>query len=317
MRPVMSVTTPVYNGEDFIDRCYFMLRQQTFVDWEWIVVNDGSTDRTEQRICEIDDPRVTLVTYKQNKGRGHARKEALRAASGDWLVVWDVDDVYFPDRLQKANQARIDGYDFCCSYVVVIDNELQMTGFRGYTLDDSGATRMFVHPSLSCRLALARQIGYNSALPAGEDAGLILHLARKCNGLWLNDAVTAYQQVNDVNLRKTISSNYARLVSYRMLYKDGILDVSLMRYARMLLKLHAKLALLNLFRPFPSLYLKTVPLRSRGSIDDGWLPSDEHMSFLEEIQNRHRKSDWSFQKLNNFKRRPENKAEYSERNVRI
>lgn len=293
MSPALSVMTPVYNGEAFIDRCYFMLRRQTFTDWEWVVVNDGSTDETESRVRAIEDPRIRLVSYPQNQGRGHARNEALRVARGDWLVVWDVDDVYFPDRLERANQARLAGYDFCCSYVVLIDNDLQIMGIRGFTRDDSGTTNMFVHPTLCCRLELARQVGYDPALPAGEDAGLILHLARKCNGQWLKDAVTAYQQVNDLNIHKTISSNYARLVSYRMLYKNGLFDIRAARYAKLILRLGVKLGVLHLFRLAPSWYLRTVALRSAGQIDDRWQLPAERKVFLDEAEKRHRENNWS------------------------
>jgi len=112
MLPTFSVITPIFNGEDFVHRCYSLLSMQTFTDWEWVVVDDGSTDKTADLVRQIDDERVRFITYMPNRGRGYARTRALEAACGEWMVVWDVDDLYFPDRLEKINKARLEGYDF-------------------------------------------------------------------------------------------------------------------------------------------------------------------------------------------------------------
>lgn len=61
MPVVFSVVTPVYNGAPFIDRCYAVLVEQTFTDWEWVVVDDGSEDETRALVERIDDPRVKLL----------------------------------------------------------------------------------------------------------------------------------------------------------------------------------------------------------------------------------------------------------------
>ncbi len=102
--PVFSVITPVYNGEAFVDRCYRCLALQTFTDWEWVVVDDGSTDHTAELVRRIADPRVRLTSYQPNRGRGHARLQALEASRGDWMVVWDVDDLHYPDRLARIHK---------------------------------------------------------------------------------------------------------------------------------------------------------------------------------------------------------------------
>ena len=64
-RPTLSVITPVYNGADFVERCYENLLKQSFTNWEWVIVDDGSTDGTAQIVQGIKDPRVRLFSYKQ------------------------------------------------------------------------------------------------------------------------------------------------------------------------------------------------------------------------------------------------------------
>ena len=293
MRPLLSIMTPVYNGEDFIKRCYFVLSRQTFTDWEWVVVNDGSTDNTERYIKEINDSRINLVSYASNKGRGYARTEALKAARGKWLVVWDVDDIYFPQRLDEVYKAMTEGYDFVCSYVLLIDNELQVKGLRTFYQDDSRTTKIFVHPTTSCKMSIAKDIGYDPSLPAGEDAALILSLARKYNGKWIHDALALYQEEREVNIYKTISSNRGQLESMKILYKKGILDIGFKKYLKMYTRYKLKLFILNIFRLFPDLYLKTVALRTSGYTDSSWVFTEDKKRFIEEIQKRHITNDWS------------------------
>ena len=293
MRPALSVMTPIFNGQSFVQRCYFMLRSQAFEDWEWVVVNDGSTDRTLEIVQGIDDERVKVVSYPRNRGRGFARQEALKAANGDWVVVWDVDDIYFPDRLEELNRARLEGWDFCCSYIGLVDNELCFSGVRGFHLDDSGSTRTFVHLSLGCRLELAREIGYGRAFVAGEDAGLVLHLARKFRGKWIEEPLACYQQLREVNVEKAIVSNRSRFLAYRTLYRRGILDIGRLAFARMWCKLRLKLMVLSLLRLFPAVYLKTVSLRSSGEVAEDCRLSEDRRTFLEAVRARNEKGDWS------------------------
>lgn len=87
MAPKLSVVSPVYNCESYVKCCYYTLENQTFTDWEWVVVDDGSTDNTANLIRQIDDSRIKLISYMPNRGRGYARSRAIEACSGDWIVV--------------------------------------------------------------------------------------------------------------------------------------------------------------------------------------------------------------------------------------
>jgi len=292
MSPALSVMTPVYNGAAFIDRCYFMLRRQTFTDWEWVVVNDGSTDETESRVRALDDPRIRLIGYRQNRGRGFARNEALRAARGDWLVVWDIDDVYFPDRLEKVNQARLEGYDFCCSYTILLDNDLSIDSVRGFTKDDAGRMPMFVHGASACRTGLDRKIGYHTELPAGEDFALVYRLAHHHHGKWIEDALFAYQHRNDINPAKSLQANIARRSTYEFLRRRKLLGFDDRTYWRIMRRLRHKALALRAFHLCPSLYRQTVRFRASGKVDPNWSLSAERQQFLEEVRARHQTGDW-------------------------
>lgn len=141
--------------------------RQCVKDWEWIVVDDGSTDETQKIMQELasSDERIRYVRYAPNRGRGYARTVALEEASGDWVVVWDADDMYYPDRLLHIAKAKADGFDFFCSYAVIVDNDLEIVGVRGFAQYFRGIEHVqFPHATLACRLEIAREIGYNPEL---------------------------------------------------------------------------------------------------------------------------------------------------------
>src|SRR5579863_2912969 len=92
--PALSILTPVYNGAGYLHRCLDNLLRQTFSDWEWVIVDDGSTDQSKDIVDEFDDARIKLLTYQPNRGRGYARMLGLESCLGDWIVIWDVDDLH-------------------------------------------------------------------------------------------------------------------------------------------------------------------------------------------------------------------------------
>jgi len=111
-QPILSIITPVYNGVSFVERFYKNLLLQTMDDWEWVVVDDGSTDHTADAIGQIKDSRIRLFSYPQNRGRGYARNLAIHESQSDWLVVWDIDDLNFPERFAMIVEAKKENYDF-------------------------------------------------------------------------------------------------------------------------------------------------------------------------------------------------------------
>jgi glycosyltransferase involved in cell wall biosynthesis len=96
----ISVITAVYNGEAYLDQSVKSILAQTYKDMEYIIVNDGSTDRTASILDQVADPRVRIVHLKQNQGAANALNVAVQQSKGDWIAVQDADDLSLPNRLQ-------------------------------------------------------------------------------------------------------------------------------------------------------------------------------------------------------------------------
>ena len=99
-KPIVSVLMPVYNTERYVAQAVESILSQTFKDFEFIIIDDGSTD-TSLKILKkyaAQDQRIRLIS-RENKGVVRTRNELLEQASGEFVAVMDADDVAFPERL--------------------------------------------------------------------------------------------------------------------------------------------------------------------------------------------------------------------------
>jgi len=281
-RPTLSVITPIYNGADFVERCYENLLKQSFANWEWVVVDDGSTDGTAEIVRKIEDVRVRFFSYKQNIGRGYARNLAIRESRGDWIVIWDVDDLNFPERLETIEKARLQNYEFFCSYAVVVNNNMKIKGTRGFHEPSGCLPKRFVHPTLALKKEIAQSIKYKITKGVGgpaEDAKILWILPLKHKGLWFEDALTIYQEERDINLRKTIDTNIAHLQTLNELKREGVFK-SGNTYYFTAGKCLIKILILGIMRIYPKIYLRSLDLRDYGRLKTGWQLSFEKIDFI-------------------------------------
>ena len=96
---MISVIIPLYNKEPIIERSLQSVLSQDYDDFEVVVVNDGSTDRSADIVRSINDPRIRLIE-QENGGPSKARNTGVKNAKGDWIVFLDADDELLPDALR-------------------------------------------------------------------------------------------------------------------------------------------------------------------------------------------------------------------------
>ena len=91
-----------YNSEKYLREAIDSVIDQTYTNWEIVIVNDGSTDGTEEIILDYIDQGISITYLKQeNKGFGAARNKAIELAKGDWIAIIDHDDICMPNRLES------------------------------------------------------------------------------------------------------------------------------------------------------------------------------------------------------------------------
>jgi glycosyltransferase involved in cell wall biosynthesis len=99
--PRVTVVVPVYNAGQFIDQAVESILSQTYADFELLVIDDGSTDGSPERVRLYTDERLCLVCHEANLGIPRTRNEGVHLARGEYLAFLDHDDVAYPSRLER------------------------------------------------------------------------------------------------------------------------------------------------------------------------------------------------------------------------
>ena len=103
MNPLISVIVPCYNQAQYLDECLQSVLDQTYQNWECIIVNDGSPDHTEEVVKKWveKDSRFKYI-YKENGGLSSARNAGIKEAKGEWIQFLDCDDILKIEKFEKS-----------------------------------------------------------------------------------------------------------------------------------------------------------------------------------------------------------------------
>jgi succinoglycan biosynthesis protein ExoO len=193
-----------YNGFEQLDRSVQSMFNQTFADWELLIIDDCSTDNSVDKILDYNasDSRIKLINVEKNGGPSVARNLGIYHAKGDWLGILDCDDAYMPDRLEKLMQLANSGlYDFVFDNLMLYDDHaqtetrpaLEIIGDTRpldlkWLVDSEGPTTPFklgfLKPLMNSNFLKSKELQYQSAYRFAEDYDLyaraLLEGARAC-----------------------------------------------------------------------------------------------------------------------------------------
>ena len=184
--PAVSVLMSVHNGAPFVSDAVASVLDQTDPDLELVVIDDGSTDDTPDRLARVDDPRLRL--YRQARtGLTRALNRALAAARAALIARLDADDVALPERLARQRAFLTAHPDV--GLLGTAAREEGAAGSPGRVVrppaDDAGLRRAlirtnpFVHSSVMARRDLLVRVGgYDETLEVAQDYDLWMRLAR-------------------------------------------------------------------------------------------------------------------------------------------
>lgn len=199
-QPLVSILTPAYKAERYIGQAIESVLQQTMPDWELIIVEDGSPDRTAQVVERyLDDPRIKLIRNEQNLGVAVSRNRALDAARGEWITLLDADDWYESNRLE-----RLLAFASNTQEKVVVDlyrkvyedtGETQIAKSsavypnprlpRRYTLYEYVYGHISGQPIIWHEIIRRHELRYIPGIVKGEDYIFQLQITHRAGGLWV------------------------------------------------------------------------------------------------------------------------------------
>ena len=99
---LVSIITPCYNSENYIAETYQSINTQTYTNWEWIIVDDCSNDKSVDIIKSFQDDRIKLFVEATNQGAANARNKALSLSKGKYITFIDSDDLWLPSFLETT-----------------------------------------------------------------------------------------------------------------------------------------------------------------------------------------------------------------------
>ena len=193
MRPddFVSVVLPTFNRAETIRRAAESVLNQTHADLEVIVVDDGSSDRTEAVLAALKDPRLKYIKLDHNRGQSAARNAGMRAATGNLVAFQDSDDEWLPDKLARQLEALTSDPDaggvYCDLLRVFKSGQTTLISApeprRGRLIDRSRVCyATFGIGIQSCVLrkaALASVAGFREDMHCWEDMEFLLRISRR------------------------------------------------------------------------------------------------------------------------------------------
>lgn len=99
--PQVSIITPCFNCEKYLQTTIDSVLEQTFQDWEWLICDDGSTDQSMDILRRQKDTRIIVLSSEKNLGAGNARNVGLKEATGRYITFIDADDYWAPTFLEE------------------------------------------------------------------------------------------------------------------------------------------------------------------------------------------------------------------------
>lgn len=205
--PTVSVLMPTYNAERYLKEAVEGILGQSFTDFEFIIIDDGSTDGTSEILSHYQDSRIVYLRHETNRGYVYALNHGLKIAKGKFIARQDADDISLPERLLR----QVEMLDLQPNLVVV--------GSAYHTIDEAGnhlrtfcpptcdtAIRWqmlfqnsFVHTAVMFRLDVIHRHGYHydPELVPSEDYGLWSQLLNHGQGMNLAIPLVKYRRHRD------------------------------------------------------------------------------------------------------------------------
>lgn len=212
--PAISIIIPTYNRANLIGKSINSVLNQTFKDFEIIIVDDGSTDNTENIVKNFDDRRIRYIKNKRNKGACAARNAGIKIAKGKYIAFQDSDDEWLPEKLEKqikffrTAKSKI-GIVYTAYWQIKNGNKIYMPPKRvkqrnGNIYKELLKSSFIGNQTILLKKECFKKSGvFDENLPRLQDWDLVLRLAKYYDFKFIDDPLVLYHYNSD-----SISTNY-------------------------------------------------------------------------------------------------------------
>ena len=213
---LISIITPVFNSEKYIEACMRSVLAQSYGNWEHILVDDCSDDNSPAIIQRYvaEDPRVKYIRLQHNSGAGLARNKGIELAAGEYIAFLDSDDLWYPEKLKKQLEFMTkNNYAFTFTSYEKINDRGKKTGEIVAASPVVTYRKALYKNPVGCLTAMYNVAFYGKQympeIRKRQDYALWLNLLKKADGFGLNEVLSSYRERTG-----SISSNKIGLIKY-------------------------------------------------------------------------------------------------------
>jgi glycosyltransferase involved in cell wall biosynthesis len=209
--PLVSVVMPLFNAEKYVGDAVESVLSQSYTNFELIIVNDASTDKSAACVQGIVDRRIVIVENENNLGIVASRNRGLALAKGKYIAILDSDDIALPNRLEKqvAFLEANPEYGICGSYYHVINGlGKKILSFKVPVSSADNKTFLlfnvpFCHSTIMMPTALAQSLAYKEGFDIIEDYEIAHRISKKFKIGNLPEYTTLYRvHGNNISISK-------------------------------------------------------------------------------------------------------------------
>jgi glycosyltransferase involved in cell wall biosynthesis len=213
--PLITVAMPIYNAGKDLRPAVLSIINQSFKDWELILIDDGSTDNSVSLIADLKDSRIKILHDGNNRGLAARLNEAIDLAKGRYFARMDQDDISYPNRFLRQFETLENDkdLDLVATRAIIIDENNRATSLFPYALTHGEICSRpwqgfyFPHPTWMGKTSWFRKHRYKIPGPYFcEDQELLLRTYKESKFATLDEILFAYRvkgRVNRDKLRKT------------------------------------------------------------------------------------------------------------------
>jgi glycosyltransferase involved in cell wall biosynthesis len=209
--PKLTVLMPVYNARQFLNEAIESILSQTFTDFEFIIIDDCSTDDSAAIILSYKDSRIRFYKNEMNMGISKTLNRGIELSETEWIARMDSDDISYPDRLEQQYNfilANPDGALYSC-WVKVIDEHgkfIRQDNFRSeYYYYNLTFICWIYHPTVIYKKSAVQEVGMYTVAYA-EDFELFWQLSRRFKIFNLSEVLLDYR-VTSQSLHQVLKKN--------------------------------------------------------------------------------------------------------------
>lgn len=214
--PKISIVMPVYNAEKYVSVAIKSILDQSFIDFEFIIVDDGSTDSTSKILSDFNDTRINVFTHKKNIGIVASLNEGIKQARGEYIARMDADDISISDRLEKqyAYMKNNPNVVICAGNIQSINHHGNIISKPWWKVSEASINWSLIwgnvipHPTVMMRKSALPTTMYRNYQYA-EDYDLWLRMMNKGDIVRINEILLLYRLHDDHEGNSTISMDEA------------------------------------------------------------------------------------------------------------